>query len=96
MEAFVQQLVAGLATGGIYAALALALVMIYQSTHLINFAQGDPFWQTNTLNVDSLRKHYDQINMLRVQQRDLPAQQNGAREKKTYAVDSNKYERFFQ
>jgi len=41
MEAFVQQLVAGLATGGIYAALALALVMIYQSTHLINFAQGE-------------------------------------------------------
>ena len=63
---------------------------------VINFAQGDPFWQTNTLNVDSLRKHYDQINMLRVQQRDLPAQQNGAREKKTYAVNSDKYERFFQ
>lgn len=41
MEAFIQQLVAGLATGGIYAALALALVMIYQSTHLINFAQGE-------------------------------------------------------
>ena len=41
MEAFIQQLVAGLATGGIYAALALSLVMIYQSTHLINFAQGE-------------------------------------------------------
>jgi branched-chain amino acid transport system permease protein len=31
---------AGLATGGIYASLALALVMIYQATQLVNFAQG--------------------------------------------------------
>jgi branched-chain amino acid transport system permease protein len=41
MEAFLHQLFSGLATGGIYAALALALVMIYQSTHHINFAQGE-------------------------------------------------------
>lgn len=41
MEAFVHQLVSGLASGGIYASLALALVMIYQSTHHINFAQGE-------------------------------------------------------
>lgn len=41
MEAFIQQVVAGLATGGIYAVLALALVMIFQSTQLINFAQGE-------------------------------------------------------
>ena len=41
METFVQQIVAGLATGGIYAALALALVMIYQATELVNFAQGE-------------------------------------------------------
>jgi branched-chain amino acid transport system permease protein len=41
MEAFLHQLVAGLAAGGIYASLALALVMIYQSTHHINFAQGE-------------------------------------------------------
>jgi branched-chain amino acid transport system permease protein len=33
--------VAGIATGGVYASLALALVMIYQSTHHINFAQGE-------------------------------------------------------
>jgi branched-chain amino acid transport system permease protein len=32
---------AGLATGGIYASVALALVMIYQATHLVNFAQGE-------------------------------------------------------
>lgn len=41
MELFVQQVLAGLATGGIYASLALALVMIYQTTELINFAQGE-------------------------------------------------------
>ena len=41
MEAFLQQLFAGLATGGIYASLALALVMIYQATHQVNFAQGE-------------------------------------------------------
>ena len=40
MDAFIHQVLAGLATGGIYASLALALVMIYQATHLVNFAQG--------------------------------------------------------
>ena len=41
MSGLLHQLVSGLATGGIYASLALALVMIYQATHLINFAQGE-------------------------------------------------------
>lgn len=41
MDAFLDQVVAGLATGGIYASLALALVMIYRATHLVNFAQGE-------------------------------------------------------
>lgn len=41
MDAFLHQLLAGLATGGIYASVALALVMIYQATHHINFAQGE-------------------------------------------------------
>jgi branched-chain amino acid transport system permease protein len=41
MEVFVQQVVSGLATGGIYASLALALVMIYQATDVVNFAQGE-------------------------------------------------------
>ena len=41
MDAFFNQVFAGLATGGIYASLALALVMIYQATHLVNFAQGE-------------------------------------------------------
>jgi branched-chain amino acid transport system permease protein len=41
MEILVQQIVSGLATGGIYASLALALVMIYQATDVVNFAQGE-------------------------------------------------------
>ena len=40
MEGFLHQLLSGLANGGIYASLALALVMIYQTTHHVNFAQG--------------------------------------------------------
>jgi branched-chain amino acid transport system permease protein len=36
-----QQVVAGLASGGIYASLALALVLIYRTTRVINFAQGE-------------------------------------------------------
>jgi branched-chain amino acid transport system permease protein len=41
MDILVQQVVSGLATGGIYASLALALVMIYQATDVVNFAQGE-------------------------------------------------------
>jgi len=41
MEALIQQILSGLASGGIYASVGLALVMIYQSTHHINFAQGE-------------------------------------------------------
>ena len=41
MEALLHQIAAGLATGGIYASVALALVMIHQATHLVNFAQGE-------------------------------------------------------
>ncbi len=41
MEALLHQVLSGLATGGIYASVALALVMIYQATHLVNFAQGE-------------------------------------------------------
>src|SRR5512143_1947388 len=38
---FMQQVVAGLASGGVYALLALALVIIHRSTGVINFAQGE-------------------------------------------------------
>ncbi len=41
MAELLQQISAGLANGCIYASLALALVMIYQSTRHINFAQGE-------------------------------------------------------
>lgn len=41
MESALHQVFAGLASGGIYASLALALVMIYRTTHLVNFAQGE-------------------------------------------------------
>ena len=41
MDIFVQRVVSGLATGSIYAALALALVMIYEATDVVNFAQGE-------------------------------------------------------
>jgi branched-chain amino acid transport system permease protein len=38
---FAQQTVAGLSQGAIYASLALALVLIYRATEVINFAQGE-------------------------------------------------------
>ncbi len=41
MAQFVQQVVAGLGDGAVYASLALALVLIYRATHVINFAQGE-------------------------------------------------------
>jgi branched-chain amino acid transport system permease protein len=41
MQAFLHQVLSGLANGGIYASVALALVMIYQATHHVNFAQGE-------------------------------------------------------
>ena len=37
----IHQIMSGIATGGIYASVALALVMIYQATHHVNFAQGE-------------------------------------------------------
>jgi branched-chain amino acid transport system permease protein len=38
---FSSQVITGLATGGIYALVALGFVLIYKSTDVINFAQGD-------------------------------------------------------
>jgi branched-chain amino acid transport system permease protein len=40
-EGFIQQVISGIATGGIYASLALALVLIYRAMEAINFAQGE-------------------------------------------------------
>jgi branched-chain amino acid transport system permease protein len=41
MAEFVQVVVDGVATGSIYGALALALVLIFRSTGVVNFAQGE-------------------------------------------------------
>lgn len=41
MDLFLQQTFDGLAFGGIYACVALAVVMIYQATDHLNFAQGE-------------------------------------------------------
>jgi branched-chain amino acid transport system permease protein len=41
MELLLQQVMAGLANGAIYACMALAIVMIYQAIDHLNFAQGE-------------------------------------------------------
>ncbi len=41
MADFFQQVVAGVASGGIFGSLALALVLIHRATGVINFAQGE-------------------------------------------------------
>ena len=41
MAEFLQQVVSGLASGAIYASLALALVLIYRATDVVNFSQGE-------------------------------------------------------
>src|SRR3954471_6081073 len=41
MAGFIQQVLAGAPDGAVYASLALALVLIYRATHLLNFAQGE-------------------------------------------------------
>jgi branched-chain amino acid transport system permease protein len=41
MDLLLHQIFAGLSTGGIYALMALAIVMIYQAIEHLNFAQGE-------------------------------------------------------
>lgn len=41
MELVIQQTISGMASGAIYASLAVALVLIYRSTEIVNFAQGE-------------------------------------------------------
>ena len=41
MQELMQQVLSGIASGGIYASLALALVLIYNAMGLVNFAQGE-------------------------------------------------------
>lgn len=56
---FLQQLVDGVATGAVYGALALALVLVYRASRTINFAQGEMAllgaylaWQLSAWGVD--------------------------------------------
>ena len=41
MQLFIDQVLNGVGTGVIYASVALALVLIYRTTGLLNFAQGE-------------------------------------------------------
>jgi Branched-chain amino acid ABC-type transport system, permease components len=41
VQELLQQVLSGIASGGIYASLALALVLIYNAMGLVNFAQGE-------------------------------------------------------
>ncbi|WP_040781065.1 branched-chain amino acid ABC transporter permease [Nocardia pneumoniae] len=41
MAGFLQQIIEGLTAGAVYAGLALALVLIYRFTGIVNFAQGE-------------------------------------------------------
>jgi branched-chain amino acid transport system permease protein len=41
VQRLIETLIDGIATGSIYGALALALVLIYRSTGIVNFAQGE-------------------------------------------------------
>src|SRR5260370_20494846 len=41
MELLTNQILAGIATGSIYACMALSVVMIYQAINHLNFAQGE-------------------------------------------------------
>src|SRR5439155_653823 len=50
-----QQVVAGLSSGGTYATLAVALVLIYRATGVVNFAQGGLAMRAAALNPESSR-----------------------------------------
>src|SRR3989337_773187 len=41
MQEFAQQTLSGIASGSLFAILALAIVLIYRSTNVLNFAQGE-------------------------------------------------------
>ncbi len=55
---FIQQVATGLATGSVYAMLALAVVLIFQSTGVVNFAQGE-MAMFSTFIAWSLLQHMD-------------------------------------
>ncbi|MEN6326035.1 MAG: replication protein [Syntrophomonas sp.] len=62
---------------------------------VICFAQGHPFWRSNILSVDKLRKQYDQLNSQRMQSRAGPPagqKQNGS----LNLEEGDEYKDFFQ
>jgi branched-chain amino acid transport system permease protein len=40
-SSLINQLIAGISTGGVYALVGLGLVLIYKTSHVVNFAQGE-------------------------------------------------------
>jgi branched-chain amino acid transport system permease protein len=54
---FFQQLVSGLALGAVYGSLALAIVLIYRTTHVVNFAQGEMAMFTTFIAWSLITKH---------------------------------------
>jgi branched-chain amino acid transport system permease protein len=58
MQQFFQALMTGLADGSIYASLALALVLIYKATEVINFAQGEMAMFTTYIAYALLMHHH--------------------------------------
>jgi len=58
MNQFLEQIASGIGTGAIYASVALALVLVFRSTGIINLAQGEMAmfstfvaWQLNQIGV---------------------------------------------
>src|SRR6266496_1831353 len=51
MTLFIQELVVGLATGAIYALIALGYTMVYGIIELINFAHGDIFMMGSLISI---------------------------------------------
>jgi len=71
MDALLHQIFAGLASGGIYASLALSLVMIHNATNHINFAQGEmamfsTYIAWSLININSLPMVVDMTSIERI------------------------------
>lgn len=62
---------------------------------VILFAQGDPFWQANILSADKLRKHYDRLNLKRLQARASPPAR-GAAGQDVKGEEDDEYKGFFK
>ena len=81
MDRFIQVVVDGIATGSIYAALALALVLIFRSTGVVNFAQGEMAMFSTFIAWGLLRGRPSDRRRHRVHARDLVHRRHGDRER---------------